>query len=44
MRWVGHVTGVGDIINASRILVGKTEEKLLGRFMRKWNVDVLSNV
>lgn len=44
MRWVGHLEGTGDIINAHGILVGKNEEKSLGRFMRKWDVDVNRNV
>jgi hypothetical protein len=44
MRWVGHVAGMGDPINAHRILVGKTEEKPLGIFMRKWDVDVNRDV
>jgi hypothetical protein len=27
MRWVGHVTGMGEKRNAYRILVGKPERK-----------------
>jgi hypothetical protein len=32
MNWVGHIIGMGEIINAYNILVGKSEEKkVLGR-------------
>jgi hypothetical protein len=37
MRWVGHVTRLGDKRNARRILVGKPEGKRpLGRPRRRW--------
>jgi hypothetical protein len=37
MRWVGDVTRIGDIRNAYKILVGKTEDKRpLGKPRRRW--------
>jgi hypothetical protein len=37
MRWAGHVTGMGEKRNASRILVGKPEgNRRLGRPRRRW--------
>jgi hypothetical protein len=37
MRWAGHVTRMGDMMIAYRLLVGKPEGKrLLGRLRRRW--------
>jgi hypothetical protein len=37
MRWVGHITRIGQKRNACRILVGKPEGKrLLGISRRRW--------
>jgi hypothetical protein len=37
MRWTGHVAGMGEKINAHRILVGKPEGKRpLGRPRGRW--------
>jgi hypothetical protein len=37
MRWAGHVTWMGEMRNAYRILVGKPEGKRpLGRPRRRW--------
>jgi hypothetical protein len=37
MRWAGHVARIGAKRNASRILMGKPEEKRpLGRPRRRW--------
>jgi hypothetical protein len=37
MRWVGHVTRIGEKRNAYRILVGRAERKRpLGRPRRRW--------
>jgi hypothetical protein len=37
MRWAGHVTRMGETINAYMILVGQPEEKRpLGRPRRRW--------
>jgi hypothetical protein len=37
MRWVGHVTQIGEKRNAYRILVGKPEGKRpLGRPRHRW--------
>jgi hypothetical protein len=37
MRWAGHVTRMGQLRNAYRILVGKLEGKRpLGRLRRRW--------
>jgi hypothetical protein len=37
MRWVGHVTRMGEKRNAYRLLVGKSEGKRpLGRPRRRW--------
>jgi hypothetical protein len=37
MRWAGHVSRMGELRNAYRILVGKPEGKRpLGRPRRKW--------
>jgi hypothetical protein len=36
-RWEGHVTGMGEKLNAYRILVGKPEgNRPLGRPRRRW--------
>jgi hypothetical protein len=41
MRWAGHVTLVGEMRNAHRILVGKSGEKrLLGRPRCGWEVNI----
>jgi hypothetical protein len=36
MRWAGHAARMGEKKNAYRILVGKPEEKRLGRPRRRW--------
>jgi hypothetical protein len=37
MRWAGHVAGMGEKMNAYRLLVGKPEEKRpVGRSRRRW--------
>jgi hypothetical protein len=41
VRWVGHVTRMGDVRNAYNILVGKPERKrLLGRPRRRWEGNI----
>jgi hypothetical protein len=43
MRWTGHVTRMGEKLNACRILMGKAEEKRpLGRPRRRWvdNIEI----
>jgi hypothetical protein len=37
MRWAGHVTRMGAMGNACRILVGKPEGKELGGPKRRWD-------
>jgi hypothetical protein len=45
MRWVGHVTRMGEKRNAYRILVGKPEGKSpLRRPRRKWEDNVKMNL
>jgi hypothetical protein len=36
MTWAGHVAGVGDTVNAYRILVGKTRRKDTIRKTKTW--------
>jgi hypothetical protein len=47
MRWLGHVTRMGEKRNAYRVLVGKTEVKkphedtdVDGRIILKWMLDI----
>jgi hypothetical protein len=41
MRWVGHVTRMGEKRNACRILVGKPEGKRrVGRPRRRWAYNI----
>jgi hypothetical protein len=41
MTWVGHVECVGQVRNASKILVGKHEgRRPLGRRRRKWEDNI----
>jgi len=41
MRWAGHVTCIGEIRNAYKILVGKSEEKTpLGRPRHRWKGNI----
>jgi hypothetical protein len=44
MRWVEHVAGMGKMINALKILIGKPEGKRpLGRSRRRWD-DIKKNI
>jgi hypothetical protein len=44
-RWTGHVAHVGQKRNASRILMGKQEEKKpLGRPRRRWEYDIVTDL
>jgi hypothetical protein len=36
MRWEGHVARIGEKRDTYRILVGKSERRLLGRQRRRW--------
>jgi hypothetical protein len=41
MRWAGHVARMGEIRNASKIMVGKPETKRpLGRPRRRWEYNI----
>jgi hypothetical protein len=45
MRWAGHVTRMGEKINAYRILVGKPEGKRpLGRPRRRWAGNITMDI
>jgi hypothetical protein len=45
MRWVGHVTRMGETRNAYRILLGKPEGKRpLGRPRRRWVDNIEMNL
>jgi len=41
MRWVGHVTRMGEGIGVHRVLAGKSEGKIpLGRPRRRWEDNI----
>jgi hypothetical protein len=41
MRWVGHVTRMGEVINSNIILVRKLERKIwIGRIIRRWEDNI----
>jgi hypothetical protein len=41
MRWVGHVTRMGEMRNAYNLLAGKPEDKRpLGRYRRRWEDNI----
>jgi hypothetical protein len=41
MRWMGHVTSVGEMINAHEIMVGKPQGKgLFGMPRRRWEYNI----
>jgi hypothetical protein len=41
IRWAEHVTHMGDMRNAYKILIGKPEGKrLLGRPRRRWKENI----
>jgi hypothetical protein len=41
MRWAGHVTRMGEMRNAYKLLVGKPEgERPLGRPRRRWLYNI----
>jgi hypothetical protein len=41
MRWVGHITRIGEVINGDDILVGKPKGKrLLRRRSRGWEDNI----
>jgi hypothetical protein len=45
MRWVGHVTCMGEMRNACTVLVGKPEVKgPLGRPRHGWEVNIIMNM
>jgi hypothetical protein len=45
MRWVRHITHVGEMRTANSIFVGKPEGKrLLGRPRHKWEDNILKEI
>jgi hypothetical protein len=45
MRWAGHVARMGEMKNAYKILVGKSEVKIpLGRPRRRWKDNIRMNL
>jgi len=40
MRWVGHVTCMGEMRNAYKILVRKLEVKTFGRPRHRWENNI----
>jgi hypothetical protein len=40
MKWAGHVARMGEDRGVHRVLVGKPEEKPLGRPRRRWEINI----